>query len=166
MAAMVGPAPDGNGGSGHVPLPTMAPKDDDFVPELVPLDHPRPLSGNERVLIDVLLAGPLGRRELRQQAETARVVGVCSCGCSSVHLGVDPASPRAKFAAEEVPLGRTDAFLIAARQDRSRGSTDVILHVLDGRLSELEIWIGTFGVRARVDPSKLAYDDWSSPEGG
>jgi hypothetical protein len=163
MAAMVGPAPDGKASTRRLRFDVMS-ADDELVPEPVPLARPRALTQKERALIDILLAGPLGKPELRRQAASARVVGVCSCGCPSVHLEVDPSAPRATFTPEEAPFGRADGVLITAWQEKSRGATEVTLHVLDGRLSELEIWAGTFGVRPRVDPAKLEYFDWSPSE--
>ena len=132
--------------------------DEGPVPNPVWLEHPRAPSAKERALLDFLLAGPLGKAELlRAQAETARVVGGCACGCSSVHLAVDESAPRAKFTPEETPTGRVDVALIAASQRKARGTTDVVLHVLDGRLAELEIYAGS-GVRPRVDLAKLEYE--------
>ncbi len=134
---------------------------DDVVPNPVWLARPRDLTAKERALLDFLLAGPLGKPELRAQAETARVVGVCGCGCPSVQLGVDESTPRATFTAEEAPFGRTDVTLLAASQASPRGGTDVVLHVLDGRMVELEIYAG-HGRRPRVDVGRLEYVDWSA----
>src|SRR5712691_3568995 len=128
-------------------------------PELkqVPLAQPRALSTTERALVDFLLAGPLGRDELRMQAETATVVGTCSCGCPSVWLAVDPGAPSATFADEDSVYGRAAAVDITASQRKTRRSTEVTLHVVNGRLWELEIWGGGFGVRPRVNVAKLEY---------
>jgi hypothetical protein len=130
----------------------------------VPLPEPRPLTARERALVDFLLAGPLGRDELRRQAETAQVVGVCSCGCPSVYLEVDPATPAAAFTEEEAPFGRTDHVPITARQEKSRGSTEVTLHVCLGYMEELEIRGNRYGLRPRVNLAKLEYEDWSGAE--
>jgi hypothetical protein len=108
-------------------------------------------------LIDFLLEGPLGRDELRKQAATASVAGVCRCGCPSVWLDVDPATPAAVFRSDETASGRTDWVPITAVQPKTRGSTEVTLHIVEGRLHELEIWAGGYGIRPRVDPTKLAY---------
>ena len=122
----------------------------DRVAARVPLAEPRPLTAQERALLDYLLDGPLGRAELRRQAETARVVGLCSCGCASVWLGVDPATARADYDAAWVS--------IAAAQRAASGNTEVTLHVVEGHLHELEIWAGAYGVRARVDVAELEYE--------
>ena len=122
------------------------PPEDDFVAELIPLDRPRALTDKEGALIAFLLS--------------ARVVGVCNCGCPSVTLEVDPSVPAATYRAEETPLGRTDAVPLTAYQEKSRGSTEVTLHVLNGRLFELEIWAHAHGIRPRVDPAKLEHYEW------
>jgi hypothetical protein len=136
----------------------MGIKKDDPVVERVPLSRPRPLTPNERALVEFLLAGPLGRDELRAQAQTAQVVAVCSCRCPSVWLHVDPATRKAEFRPDETPIGRTDWVPITAFQRKTRATTEVTLHVVQGLLEELEIWAG-FGVRPRVDLAKLDYDD-------
>jgi len=133
----------------------MSGVDDDPVVECIPLANPRPLTANERALIDFLLQGPLGRDELRTQAETARVVGTCSCRCPSVWLDVDPESPIAEFQAEHSPSGDPAWVPITAVQPTRTGGTEVTLHVLGGRIHELEIWAGGYGVRPRVDPARL-----------
>jgi hypothetical protein len=109
------------------------------VADRVPLREPRRLTPKEREVLDFLLAGPLGRGELRDQARTAHVAAVCSCGCPSVWLEVDPATPSARFLPDESTYGRSDAVDITAVQRKSRGSTEVTLHVVNGRLYELEI---------------------------
>jgi hypothetical protein len=35
----------------------------------------------------------------------------------------------------------------------------VTVNVLDGRLADLEIWTGSYGVRPRIDITKLRHDD-------
>jgi hypothetical protein len=129
------------------------------VPELkaVPLPKTRALTEKERALIDFLLAGPLGREELRNQVQSARVWGVCSCGCPSAFLEVDPGAPQAAFAPDEVPLGRTDAVSITAYRWNSRSWAEVTLHVDLGYVNELEIWGGKLGMRPRVDPGRLEH---------
>jgi hypothetical protein len=141
----------------------MPEEDDQFV-ERVPLPEPRALTPLERAAVEFLLDGPLGRDELRAQAATARVDGVCSCGCPSVYFEVDRSLPPASFEAHDVPLGRTDVVAISAIQEKTRRWTDVTLYVCDGYLVELEIWAGEYGVKPRVDPSKLEHDDWRARE--
>jgi hypothetical protein len=76
---------------------------DEQIPTRVPLPEPRALTAKERALIEFLLASPVAREELRLQVETVAVDAVCSCGCPSVWLRVDPATPVAQFSAEESP---------------------------------------------------------------
>jgi hypothetical protein len=118
------------------------------------LAEPRPLEARERALLDLLLAGPLGREALRHQAATAQVSEACSCGCPSVWLEVDRAVPVAVFRADESPSGRADWVPLTARA----GDVDVTLHVVGGRLAELEVWAGTEGARPHVDPASLVHD--------
>jgi hypothetical protein len=99
--------------------------------QLVPLETPRPLTGKERALLEFLLSGPLGRDELRAQVETALVWSQCSCGCPSVGLATGPSLRRARYRS---PLK------ITAYQPKTRTWTEVTLHVIEGRLNELEIW--------------------------
>ncbi len=122
------------------------------IPERVLLDRPRPLTHLERALVDFLLAPPYGDEQLRAQASTANVIGVCSCGCASVFLGVDSSAPLSE-ATEWTPGGRHD---LTAYEVKPRGlGAQVTLHTPEGLLVELEIWAGAYGVRSRVDPAKL-----------
>jgi hypothetical protein len=126
---------------------------------LVPIAEPRPLSPEEQALIEFLLDHPLGRPELREQARTAQVVSSCSCGCPSVGLAVEPSAPRAVFRAEEMPIEGTDWLPFTAFQRSSNGETEVTLHIVDGRLHELEIWGGSYGVRPALELERLVRDD-------
>lgn len=130
----------------------------DPILEQVLLPEPRGLTPKERALIEFLLDGPLGRNELRKQAETAHVESICSCGCPSVVLEVDRTTPSVQYRADETILGRTDWVPLRAFQEKARGSTEVTLHVVEGRLFELEIWAGQYGVRPRIDVTKLEYE--------
>jgi hypothetical protein len=103
---------------------------DEQIPTRVPLPEPRPLTAKERALIEFLLASPVAREELRLQVETVAVDAVCSCGCPSVWLRVDPATPVAQFSAEESPTHRADWVPITANQQKMRGATEVTLHVV------------------------------------
>lgn len=132
------------------------------VVEQVPLSEPRPLTPKERALIEFVLNGPLGRDELRKQAKTARVAGVCSCGCSSVWLDVDPQTPAAQFRPDETTSSRTDWVPLSAYQRKAKWPVEVTLHVVQGRLHELEIWDGRYGVRPRINLTKLEYERHSS----
>jgi hypothetical protein len=114
-------------------------------PQLVPLPEARPLTADERGLLDFLLAGPVDWPELRAQAETATVVGVCSCGCPSIQLAVDESAPGASL---DGPEARTAGWAeIRAVGVVEEGlETQVALHVVgdlrngEGVIRELEIW--------------------------
>jgi hypothetical protein len=103
------------------------------------------------------LSHPLAKPELGEQARVVQVVGTCSCGCPSVFLEVDESAPRAIYSDADSPLG-ADAVHLRASMLGSEGDPEVILHVLEGRMAELEIWAGGYGIRPRVDPTKLVYD--------
>ena len=109
----------------------------------------------ERALAEYLAQGPLGSPELDAQVDSALVVGTCSCGCPSVFLEVDPSVPNVSFACEELPGGRTGPVELSAYQE-SGDEASVKLHIVEGRLTELEIWAG-FGVRPRIELANLKY---------
>jgi hypothetical protein len=84
------------------------------------------------------LGGPLGRVELRRQAEGAKVVATCGCGCPSVWLrwflsalqgSVRPRRPTATRVTSRLP-----------RYSAWGPAPQVTLHVVSGRMFELEIW--------------------------
>ncbi len=66
---------------------TNPPRDDEHTPTLTPLDAPRPLTVDERALLDGVLAlADVGA--LTEQARSAVVISTCSGGCPSVGLRV------------------------------------------------------------------------------
>ncbi len=124
--------------------------------DAVPLDEPRPLTAEERELLEHLAGAPLGKAGLRAQIEAARVVAECSCGCPSVWLEVNDSAPSVSFDEAETPDGRTDHVALAAREKGETGFPEVTLHVVHGRLFELEVWAG-YGVRPRLNIGDLEY---------
>jgi hypothetical protein len=107
------------------------------LPQLVGLKEPRPLSRVERTLIDFVLDGPDVSSELRAQGASAVVVSACDCGCRSI--GLEPArdAPSAE--------ARNGAYELGADGTSSAGGdVEVTLHVVLGRITELEIWDGAF----------------------
>jgi hypothetical protein len=88
----------------------------------------RVLTPVERAALTALLAVDFpGAVELRAQAATARVTGRCACGCPTIDLVVDEATP------------------VAAVEDRMPVEADVpdgglIVFVDEGRLAALEYW--------------------------
>ncbi|MET8853786.1 hypothetical protein [Amycolatopsis sp. NPDC004625] len=88
----------------------------------------RPLTPEERTTLDTLLAADFpGAAELRAQAPTARVTGGCACGCPTIDLAVDEATPPA-------PIENS----VAVEADAPGGG--LIVFVEAGRLSCLEYW--------------------------
>src|SRR5690348_70359 len=58
--------------------------------------EPRPLSSEERALVEFLLSAEFpGRDELNSQLGVAEVVGICECGCGTVTLAVRGPAARA-----------------------------------------------------------------------
>jgi hypothetical protein len=91
----------------------------------------RPLTSTERAVLDVLLAVDFpGAAELRAQAPTARVTGRCECGCPTVDLSVDQATPVANVEGR-VPI---EADVLEGQ------AGGLVLFVDEGRLSCLEYW--------------------------
>jgi hypothetical protein len=129
---------------------------DEPIPERVALAEPRHLTAEERALLDVLLRHPGSKPELVEQANTVQVEATCSCGCPSVFLAVDDGAPPAVYSDADSPPG-AGAVQLRASVGES-GGPEVILHVLEGRMGELEIWAGGYGIRPHVDPTELVYD--------
>ena len=99
------------------------------------IDPPRRLSKPERTLLEALLAEQFpGFEALRSQAVVTRVRGECSCGCGSIVLTLehDP-SNRAEV------LGRIPVEATSTNRTGEHVPIDVLLHVVDGYLDELEI---------------------------
>jgi hypothetical protein len=106
------------------------------VSQLVELKEPWPLSRVERTLLDFVLDGPNGSPELRAQGVSAVVVSACDCGCKSI--GLEPAED-----APDADAGN-GAYGLTADGNSSTGvDVKVTLHVVFGRMTELEIWDGS-----------------------
>ncbi|MFL5914824.1 MAG: hypothetical protein ACJ752_04200 [Gaiellaceae bacterium] len=129
--------------------------EDDPQVEQVPLTEPRPLSEEQRRLLEHLARAPLGKPGLRAQIEAAQVVAECSCGCPSVGLEVDQSVPSVSFDPAETPDGRTDHVALTARRSGTE-LPEVTLHLIHGRLFELEVWAG-YGIRPGIDIRSLKY---------
>jgi hypothetical protein len=61
---------------------------------------------------------------------------------------------KARFDASESPSGRSDWVPISAFQPRGDGTLEVTLHVVEGKLHDLEIWAG-YRARPRIQNEKL-----------
>jgi hypothetical protein len=65
----------------------------------VKIDPPRPLSPEERLMLDLVLSSDFaGVDDLREQVKSALVVGGCDCGCPTVDLRVERTAARAESA--------------------------------------------------------------------
>src|SRR5437870_12378512 len=91
---------------------------------------PRPMTAAERALVARLIEGATnGRRELREQLATARVLPGCDCGCGSFRIVTDDStSDRGAVVAE----GFVDR--------EGRTPIGVLLSTAAGRLSYVEIY--------------------------
>jgi hypothetical protein len=112
----------------------------------IPLDEPRPLSHKERSLVEFLLTSPAAVPELHEQARHALVSEVCSCGCPSVTFAVPDDAPTARLDPDHPDVRHGHDISIEAEATGPDGRPlDVILHILGGRLFELEVWAGMYG---------------------
>jgi hypothetical protein len=128
--------------------------------EWLPLPQPRSLNGAEQAVLDRLVTHT-GSAELAAQASSAQVTAVCGCGCGSIRLHTDapPLSPEAMTQLSST--GRDDWFSVdSTRIDETTevgGSRievrmfQVVLHVVQGSLHELEIFAGE-GVAVEPPP--------------
>ena len=123
----------------------MSRVDDEPDVQILALPQPRPLTPRERELLDFLLDGPVSSPELRAQAATAVVSGVCSCGCPSIQLAVAEDAPRAFLNGPEVvPTGGAEIRAVGVVEEGLE--TGVTLHVTghvgngEGVIWELETW--------------------------
>lgn len=122
--------------------------DDPGTAQPVPLGSPRALTQKERAIIDFLVNGPSGSPALCALAEAVEVVATCSCGCPSVWL---TGSLEDRDRQDDNGSGHV---ALRATQRGARESTEVSLHVVGGRLFELEIFGGT---KPDVDPTRLVH---------
>ena len=95
---------------------------------------PRPLTGDERRLLDALLANDFhGVAELREQGRAVAASPGCTCGCGSIDLHVPLDAPRSA-APSPVPVEGT------VRDITGAVVAGLILFLEDGRLGYLEIY--------------------------
>ncbi len=119
---------------------------------MVPLAAPRELTSAERALLDALV-DQTGHAGLRTQARSAVVGSTCSCGCPSIGLRVagPPLSTvdMLRFSGH----GRDDVFGVHAHT--AGVGIEVVVHVLVGRIEELEIYAGDGVVPRLPSPADL-----------
>ena len=124
--------------------------------QMVPLAEPRPLAAAERALLDALVA-PLDIPALAEQIGRAEVVAHCSCGCPSIGLQTDAPELAPEIVGKLSDTGRDDLLDVSAwAANEAGGEVEVTLHVLLGRVKELEVWAGTLGGDTRVQIPAVA----------
>jgi hypothetical protein len=106
------------------------------------LETPRVLSDGELRVIEQLAAA-VDEPLLDRQVATASVVAVCRCGCSSLRLHSDE-PPLPDVRVEQLSDNdRADYFSVDALGDAADvPSVQVVLHVFQGRIHELEVFAG------------------------
>lgn len=119
---------------------------------MVPLAEPRDLRPAERALLDALVART-GHAGLRDQARSAVVEATCSCGCPSVGLRTAGTALSTVDMLRFSGHGRDDVFGIHGHPDGDR--VEVVVHVLAGRIGELEVYAGDGAVPALPSPDDL-----------
>jgi len=98
------------------------------------IDPPRELTVEERSFLDRLLMKPFpGRDELQEQVSSVRVSGECTCGCRSIVLTVNKSLSQKALVTRRIPIE-------AEGIDIDGITIHFLLHVVDGFLSELEIF--------------------------
>jgi hypothetical protein len=86
------------------------------------------------------------------------VIAGCSCGCPSVWLKVAQEAPTPTIDASESPTRDPSYYSVTAWGRNAAGEdVQVTLHVLDGRLDELELWAGREGPTQLPPLSTLRY---------
>lgn len=106
---------------------------DRVVLPLVCVTSPRPLKSNERALLDGFLALDFeGVAALRIQARGVMAAPGCTCGCGSLDLFPDGASPRST-AASPIPSEG------GIRDDAGEEVGGLLLFLDAGRLSYMEV---------------------------
>lgn len=101
--------------------------------EIRKVEPARPLTPTERRLLDFLLRKPFpGRNDLKAQLGSVGVATECRI-CPTVELTVDRSSARAAPVRSRIPVEAEGVDVDGKR-------LHVLLHVVDGFLSELEVF--------------------------
>jgi uncharacterized protein DUF6984 len=95
---------------------------------------PRKLTEIEAGILQLLLSPAFaGRDDLQRQAKVARVRGMCSCGCPSIILFVESSLAPPANVKRRIPIE-------AEGTDLDGMPIHFLLHVVDGYLSEIEVY--------------------------
>jgi hypothetical protein len=133
-----------------------------WMPEDPPLDQQpfhrlgasRPLTVSQLRLLSWLTTG--AGAVLTDQVEQSVVIGQCACGCSSVELATSAAPLSAQTMRGLSGRDRSDYISLTSTGRSPAGHrVDVVLHVVDGSVSELEIFDSEAGEGTVVDPDSL-----------
>jgi len=118
------------------------------------VNPPRSLTRREREVLAFMLSKPFpGRDALRQQAETARVVSACS-HCATIFFAINRITAPPAHVERRVPIE-------ALGSDVDGMGVQVLLHVVDDYLDELEIWRGDLGeIMEMPEPTALYFFEW------
>jgi hypothetical protein len=116
--------------------------------QMVPLDAPRPLTDFERDVLEFMLDHPDAPSELRTQAEGARVISTCDCGCRSIGILPRDGSPPTP--------GEGPGYVQALGKSAAGRDVEVILQFPWRTMVELEIWDGMLGGGSRGDVPVLS----------
>lgn len=116
---------------------------------MVSVTSPRPLKNDERALLDGFLALDFeGVVALRDQARGAMAAPGCTCGCGSLSLFPNGASPRSTAASPIPSEGRI-------RDDAGEEVGGLLLFLDTGRLSYMEVYSYFMEVYSYFDPLPL-----------
>jgi hypothetical protein len=101
-------------------------------------EYPRALTENERMALDFLLSADFdGAAQLREQARTAVVTGLCPCGCPTFNVSVDRARCAHTEVAEPIPVEA------ASTGPFDEPPLQLLLFVRKGWLESVElVWYG------------------------
>jgi len=117
----------------------------DRPPGLEPLASARPLTPNEAELVRYIV-GQIGSTELTEQLQVVDVVSECACGCPSIGLTTTGPALSDEAMLRLSDNSRGDSCEIRAWGQNAEGHrVQVNLHLVGGRLHELEVWAGWDG---------------------
>ncbi|TFV75370.1 hypothetical protein E4P40_19435 [Blastococcus sp. CT_GayMR20] len=120
------------------------------------LDAPRAPSDHERRIIATLVQA-VGEPLLQEQVTSVVIDAVCRCGCSSMRLRTDSAAVPADTVSKLSSRCRPDYFAVdASGRDPGYQDVNVVLHLLGGRVGELEVFDAVKGEGAAVALDGLA----------
>jgi hypothetical protein len=120
------------------------------------LPRARELAPNERALLEQLLdSGPIGEEALREQLETVRVTAETHGDSRSIRLRVGRDVPRSESSPRIAAEGMAS--------DDDGVQIDVLLHVVDGCMDELEVY-RVDGEQIQTGEIRVLFNVLSNPE--